>query len=112
MDFGLPDHIPMLRDTLRRFVSEEMPRAKAAKWDKDNHFPRDVLNKLAELGLMGLTVSEEYGGLGRDILGTMITIEELSRRSLAADADHRRLDRGSAEQHRKLGPLRGRPGRQ
>src|SRR5260370_28198408 len=81
MDFGLPDHIPMVRDTLRRFVREEMPRAKAAKWDKDNHFPRDVLNKLAELGLMGLTVSEEYGGLGRDILGTMITIEELSKRS-------------------------------
>jgi alkylation response protein AidB-like acyl-CoA dehydrogenase len=83
MDFGLPDHIPMLRDTLRRFVSEEMPRAKAAQWDKDNHFPRDVLDKLAGLGLMGLTVSEEYGGLGRDILGTMITIEELSKRSLA-----------------------------
>jgi alkylation response protein AidB-like acyl-CoA dehydrogenase len=114
MDFGLPDHIPMLRDTLRRFVSEEMPRAKAAKWDKDNHFPRDVLNKLAGLGLMGLTVSEEYGGLGRDILGTMITIEELSKRSLAVAvpfimaacyAGMNLVECASEEQKRALLPL-------
>jgi alkylation response protein AidB-like acyl-CoA dehydrogenase len=114
MDFGLPDHIPMLRDTLRRFVSEEMPRAKAAKWDKDNHFPRDVLNKLAGLGLMGLPVSEEYGGLGRDILGTMITIEELSKRSLAVAvpfimaacyAGMNLVECASEEQKRALLPL-------
>ena len=114
MDFGLPDHIPMLRDTLRRFVSEEMPRAKAAQWDKDNHFPRDVLDKLAGLGLMGLTVSEEYGGLGRDILGTMITIEELSKRSLAVAvpfimaacyAGMNLVECASEEQKRALLPL-------
>jgi acyl-CoA dehydrogenase len=83
MDFGLPDHIPMLRETLRRFISAEMPRALVAKWDKENHFPRAVLAKLAELGLMGLTVPEDYGGSGRDILATLITIEELAKRSLA-----------------------------
>ena len=83
MDFGLPEHISLLRDTLRRFVSEHMPRERAAKWDKENHFPRDVLDQLAELGVMGLTVPEEFGGSGRDILGTIVAIEELSKRSLA-----------------------------
>jgi alkylation response protein AidB-like acyl-CoA dehydrogenase len=83
MDFGMPEHIPMLRETLRRFVADEMPRDKAALWDRTNHFPRDVFDKLAALGVMGLTVPEEYGGSGWDIIGTMITIEELSKRSLA-----------------------------
>ncbi|WP_290899084.1 acyl-CoA dehydrogenase family protein, partial [Hoeflea sp.] len=72
-----------MRDTLGRFVEKEMPRDAAAQWDKANHFPRDVFKKLASLGVLGLTVPEEYGGVGRDILATMVVIEELSRRSLA-----------------------------
>ena len=83
MNFDLPEHIVLLQDTLRRFVSQHMPREAAAKWDNDNHFPRDVFRKLAELGVMGLTVPEQYGGAGRDILATLIVIEELSKRSLA-----------------------------
>jgi alkylation response protein AidB-like acyl-CoA dehydrogenase len=78
-----PDHISQLRDTLQRFVVKEMPRDKAAQWDKENHFPREVFSRLAELGVMGLTVPESYGGVGRDIVSTMVTIEELSKRSLA-----------------------------
>ena len=78
-----PEHIRLLRDVLRRFIESEMPRAAAAKWDKDNHFPREVFGKLAELGMMGVTVPEEYGGSGRDIVATMVVIEELSKRSLA-----------------------------
>lgn len=83
MDFTEPDHIVQLRDTLERFVEKEMPRSAAAAWDKANEFPKDVFKKLADLGVMGLTVPEEYGGAGRDILATMVVIEELSRRSLA-----------------------------
>jgi alkylation response protein AidB-like acyl-CoA dehydrogenase len=60
MDFTKQDHIRQLRDSLRRFVEKEMPRTKAAEWDKDNHFPRDVFQKLARLGVMGLTVPEHY----------------------------------------------------
>jgi len=77
------DHIEMLRETLRRFVEKRMPREDVARWDKDNHFPRDVFGELGELGVMGLTVPEEYGGAGRDIVATMMVIEELSKRSLA-----------------------------
>lgn len=83
MDFDFPEHVRHLRDSLERFVEKEMPRSAAAEWDKTNFFPRDVFAKLAELGVFGLTVPQEYGGAGRDILATMVVIEELSRRSLA-----------------------------
>jgi alkylation response protein AidB-like acyl-CoA dehydrogenase len=88
MNFTEPDHIRQLRDTLERFVEKEMPRAAAAQWDKQNLFPRDVFDKLAGLGVLGLTVPEEYGGAGRDILATMVVIEELSRRSLAVSVPY------------------------
>jgi alkylation response protein AidB-like acyl-CoA dehydrogenase len=83
VDFHEPEHIRMLRDQLSRFVEEQMPRSAARTWDKEDSFPRAVFDKLAALGVMGLTVSEEYGGSGRDILAAMITIEELAKRSLA-----------------------------
>lgn len=83
MDFREPDHIAMLRENIKRFVATEMPREKAADWDKCNHFPRDVFDKLAKLGVMGLTVPEEYGGAGKEIVGCMMVIEELARRSCA-----------------------------
>lgn len=83
-----PDHIVQLRDTLRRFVAAEMPRDRAAEWDKTNHFPRDVFAKLAELGVMGLTTPEEHGGVGRDIVATMVVVEELSKRSLAVSVPY------------------------
>ncbi|QKH36498.1 acyl-CoA/acyl-ACP dehydrogenase [Achromobacter pestifer] len=88
MNFTEPDHIRQLRDTLERFVEKEMPRGAAADWDKHNHFPREVFDKLARLGVMGLTVPESYGGAGRDILATMVVIEELSRRSLAVSVPY------------------------
>ena len=83
MNFAEQDHIDMLRDTIRRFVEKRMPREDAARWDRDNHFPRAVFDELGELGVMGLTVPEDYGGAGRDIVATMMVIEELSKRSLA-----------------------------
>lgn len=81
--FHEAEHIVILRDTMRRFVENEMPRELAQAWDRDNHFPRDVFAKLCGLGVAGLTVPEEFGGAGRDITATMMVIEELSRRSMA-----------------------------
>ncbi|GAB4350113.1 MAG: acyl-CoA dehydrogenase [Immundisolibacter sp.] len=83
-----PEHIRLLRDTLRRFVEREMPREAAARWDRDDVFPRDVFDKLAELGVCGLAVPQEYGGLGVDIPACMAVIEELSRRSLAVSVPY------------------------
>ena len=105
--------IAQLRDTLRRFIDREMPRAEAARWDKENSFPRAVHAGLAELGVLGLTVPEEYGGLGRDIVATMVVIEELSRRSLAVSVPYimgacyagmNLVECGSPEQKRTLLP--------
>lgn len=83
LSLDLPDHVAMLRETLRRFIANEMPREAAAKWDKANEYPRAIIDQLGDLGLMGLTVPEQYGGAGRDVVTTMIVIEELSKRSLA-----------------------------
>ena len=77
------EHITMLRSMLRRFIENEMPRDLVQMWDKQNIFPRDVHDKLVELGLTGLTVPEEYGGSGRDITATIMVIEELCSRSMA-----------------------------
>ena len=77
-----PEHITMLRNTLRKFIDKEMPRDKVNQWDKDDYFPRDVFDKLCELGVTSLTVPVEYGGTGRDMLATIATIEELCSRSL------------------------------
>ena len=73
----------MLRETLRRFIDREMPRHLVKAWDRDNHFPREIHDKLVALGLTGLTVPEEYGGTGRDITAMIMVIEELSSRSMS-----------------------------
>lgn len=88
MNFDEGEVITSLRETLERFVEKEMPRSDAHDWDARNHFPRDVHRKLADLGVLGLTIPEEFGGVGRDIVGTMIVIEELSRRSLAVSVPY------------------------
>jgi alkylation response protein AidB-like acyl-CoA dehydrogenase len=78
-----PEHIRSLRASLARFADRHMPLDACSRWDKEDHFPRDVFDKLAQLGVMGLTIPEQYGGTGRDIVATMVCIEELSKRSLA-----------------------------
>lgn len=88
MNFDEGETIQALRQSLERFVEREMPRSAAQQWDRENHFPRDVHKKLADLGVLGLTVPEDYGGFGRDIVATMVTIEELSRRSLAVSVPY------------------------
>jgi alkylation response protein AidB-like acyl-CoA dehydrogenase len=75
-----PDHIRMLRDTMRKFVEEEMPREKVREWTSNHYFPADVFRKLADLGVCGITIDEEYGGFGRDLVGAIVVIEELCRR--------------------------------
>ena len=77
------EDLVQLRSTIRRFVDREMSRADARKWDAQDIFPRDVFARLIELGVTGVTIPEEYGGTGIDVVSAMTVIEELSRRSLA-----------------------------
>lgn len=79
-----PEHIASLRRTIRRFVETEMPRESVRLWDKEHRSPPELFRKLAELGVCGLTVAEEYGGQGRDLTAAVAVIEELARRGGAA----------------------------
>jgi len=62
----------------RDFATAEI-EPHAAQWDRDHHFPRELFGKLAELGLMGACVPEEYGGAGVGFLSYILVLEELSR---------------------------------
>ncbi len=74
-----PDHVRQLRSQLARFVADKAPREKRREWDRTHTFPRDLYAELAAMGLCGLTVAEEYGGTGPDILAAVAAIEELCR---------------------------------
>lgn len=81
MDFRFNDEQRALQDVVRRFVEKEMPKEKVAEWDKKEEFPETLLAKMAEIGLMGATISEEYGGTGGGVMEEVIVLEELSRHS-------------------------------
>jgi isovaleryl-CoA dehydrogenase len=82
LDFELGDTIEALRDTVVRFAKQEIaPRA--AEIDRRNEFPGDLWRKFGDLGLLGMTVREEYGGVNMGYLAHMVVMEELSRASAA-----------------------------
>src|SRR3989441_2666187 len=64
---------------LARDVARAEIEPHAAEWDREHHFPRELFGRLAELGLMGVCVPEEYGGAGADFLSYVLVLEELSR---------------------------------
>jgi alkylation response protein AidB-like acyl-CoA dehydrogenase len=74
-----PETLTQLRAQLRRLVEREAPREKRRLWDKTHSWPRDVVAKVAQMGLMGLTVPQAYGGAGQDIVAAVAVIEELCR---------------------------------
>ena len=80
MDFDLGEEVDMLRDSVRRFCDVEVaPRA--ADIDRDNDFPADLWQKFGDLGVLGLTVEEEWGGAGMSYLAHCVAMEEISRAS-------------------------------
>lgn len=80
LDFMLGDTADMLRDSVRGFAEAEIaPRA--ADIDRDNQFPMDLWRKMGDLGVLGVTVDEEYGGAGMGYLEHMVAMEEISRAS-------------------------------
>jgi isovaleryl-CoA dehydrogenase len=80
MDFGLGETADAIRDTTRRFAAEKIAPI-AADIDASNTFPRDLWPQMGDLGLHGITVEEEWGGLGLGYLEHVIAMEEVSRAS-------------------------------
>ena len=80
LNFGLGETADMLRETVASFVAKELaPRA--AEIDATNQFPMDMWRKMGDLGLLGMTVDEAYGGSGLGYLEHCVAVEEISRGS-------------------------------
>src|SRR6478752_5109749 len=81
-DFGLAEEVDMLRATAGSFAQDKIaPRAEEI--DRSNTFPRQLWPQLGELGLLGITVEEEWGGSGLGYLAHCVAMEEISRASAA-----------------------------
>src|SRR5918911_3758923 len=78
MDFELTPEQKEIQALTRDFARQEI-EPYAAEWDREHRFPRATFTKLAELGLMGACVPEEYGGAGTDFVSYILVLEELSR---------------------------------
>ena len=79
MAFILNEEQLIIKETIRDFVQKECPRETVREMEETQTIPFDLWHKLAELGFLGLTIPEDYGGEGINYLGGLITIEELSR---------------------------------
>ena len=112
LNFQLGDDIDALRDAVHEFAQAEIaPRA--AQLDAEDQFPMDLWRKMGELGVLGITVPEEFGGAGMGYLAHMIALEELSRASASVGLSYgahsnlcvNQIKRnGSAAQRRKYLP--------
>jgi alkylation response protein AidB-like acyl-CoA dehydrogenase len=85
MDFDLTREQKMIRDEVRNFAQKEIaPRAE--ELEKSGEYPYDIYDRMAELGLMGIPISEDYGGMGSDWVSLHLAIEELSRADITFGA--------------------------
>ena len=112
LNFQLGEEIDALRDAVYEFAQAEIaPRA--SQLDADDQFPMDLWRKMGEIGVLGITVPEEYGGAGMGYLAHMIAMEEISRASASVGLSYgahsnlcvNQIKRnGSVEQRRKYLP--------
>src|ERR1044072_7408794 len=80
LDFDLGDMVGALRNQVEAFSAKEIA-ARAAEIDSENEFPMDLWKKFGDLGVLGITVEEEYGGAGLGYLEHTVAMEEISRAS-------------------------------
>ncbi|HEX9063829.1 MAG TPA: acyl-CoA dehydrogenase family protein, partial [Streptosporangiaceae bacterium] len=78
MDFDLSDEQRLLRDTIRSFTDAEI-RPVAREWEESGRYPDEIVATMAQMGLFGLLVPEEYGGMAADMVSLAVVFEEISR---------------------------------
>jgi len=109
LNFHLGETTDLLRETIRAFAAEEIaPRADDI--DRENLFPHDLWKKMGDLGLLGITVSEEYGGAGMSYLDHVVAMEELSRASASVALSYgahsnlcvNQINRNGSEEQKRL----------
>ena len=102
LNFNLGETVDMIRDTVNAFARDEIaPRAEQI--DIDNEFPRDLWRKFGDLGLLGLTVEEEYGGSGMGYLEHVVAMQEISRASASVGLSYGAMSNLCLNQLRKNG---------
>ena len=82
MDFGLGEDVDALRETVRKFAQEEIA-PKSAEVERSNDFPMELWEMMGNLGLHGITISEEFGGVDMGYLAHCVAVEEISRANAA-----------------------------
>ena len=98
MDFRLSEEEASLQEAARKFTREQIAPV-AAQMDREDRFPREVFQKMGELGFLGITVPTEYGGLGLSYLSQALVLVEVARVSPAF----------ALSLEARLQPLRGQP---
>lgn len=78
MDFELSEEQKLFRETIRRFVDKEI-RPVAHKWEQEGRYPTEIVEVMKAMGLFGITIPEEFGGMDADMVSLAIVFEELSR---------------------------------
>jgi len=78
MELELPESHQALRASIRDFCERKV-KPFAREWDRDEHFPMEVVRELGQLGVLGILVGEEYGGAAMDCLAVAVTVEEIAR---------------------------------
>jgi isovaleryl-CoA dehydrogenase len=87
LDFALGEDIDALRDLVRGWAQERLAPM-AAAIDRENAFPAELWREMGELGLLGITVPEEYGGAGLGYLAHVVAVEEIARASASVSLSY------------------------
>ncbi|WP_116131376.1 isovaleryl-CoA dehydrogenase [Tropicimonas sp. IMCC34043] len=87
MSFGLDEDVAALRDMVHRWAQERV-KPIAAEVDRSNEFPSELWREMGDLGLLGITVPEEYGGAGMSYLAHTIAVEEIARASASVSLSY------------------------
>ena len=87
MRFDLGEDVDALRDTVHRFAQDRI-RPRATQIDRDNTFPPELWREMGDLGLLGITVEEDYGGVGMGYLAHAVAVEEIARASASVSLSY------------------------